>query len=282
MEKIHKFYRENYKTLTKGEKKIAEFVMKNPKKIILMSALDLGKEIGVSDASVLRFAKTMGFNKFSDFRSYMTSELREMSPDDRLIKNWDNFNSKHDIANKIVNSDLNNLKEFLLDVDFNQIDKAADIIDNGRKIYSLGIGSSRAIAQFMAWQLKRLGYNVEPIFEGGLGLFETLSHMKKGDVIVLFTFPRFLNDEIKAIKLAKEKKVKIITITSNAFSEISFLSDIVFRVSVENNGFFNSYIVPMELCNIILTDLFEKNKASLVVEWKENSLVKDFLFSSEK
>ena len=142
--------------------------------------------------------------------------------------------------------------------------------------------SSRAIAQFMAWQLKRLGYNVEPIFEGGLGLFETLSHMKKGDVIILFTFPRFLNDEIKAVKLAKEKKVKIITLTSIVFSEISFLSDIVFKVSVENNGFFNSYIVPMELCNIILTNLFEKNKASLVVEWKENSLVKDFHFSSEK
>lgn len=282
VDKIHKFYKENYATLTKGEKKIAEFVVKNPKKILLMSALELGKEIGVSDASVLRFAKTMGFNKFNDLRSYVASELHEMTPDDRLIKNWDNFTSKHDISNKIVNSDLNNLKEFLLDVDFNQIDEAAEIIDKAKKIYSLGIGSSRAISQFISWQLKRLGYNIEPIFEGGLGLFETISHMKKGDVMILFAFPRFLNDEVKAVKLAKEKKIKLITITSNVFSEISFLSDIVFKVSVENNGFFNSYIVPMELCNIILTTLFEKNKASLFAEWKENSLVKDFLFLSEK
>lgn len=94
-------------------------------------------------------------------------------------------------------------------------------------------------------------------------------------------FPRFLNDEVKAVKLAKEKKAKIITITSNVFSEISFLSNIVFKISVENNGFFNSYIVPMELCNIILTALFEKNKTSIYAELKENSLVKDFLFTSE-
>ena len=281
MDKIHKFYKENYKTLTKGEKKIAEFLVKNPKKVILLSALDLGKEIGVSDASVLRFSKTMGFNKFNDFKNYIALELSETSPDDRIVKNWDNFNSKNDIANKIVNADLENIKEFLLNVDFDQVNEAVEMIDEAKKIYFLGIGSSRAISQFMFWHVKRLGFNAECVNEGGLGLYEAFSHIKKGDVVIIFAFPRFLNDEIKAVKLAKEKKAKIITVTSNVFSEISFLSNIVFKISVENNGFFNSYIVPMELCNIILTALFEKNKTSIYAELKENSLVKDFLFTSE-
>lgn len=281
MDKIHKFYKENYKTLTKGEKKIAEFLVKNPKKVILLSALDLGKEIGVSDASVLRFSKTMGFNKFNDFKNYIALELSETSPDDRIVKNWDNFNSKNDIANKIVNADLENIKEFLLNVDFDQVNEAVEMIDEAKKIYFLGIGSSRAISQFMFWHVKRLGFKAECVNEGGLGLYEAFSHIKKGDVVIIFAFPRFLNDEIKAVKLAKEKKAKIITITSNVFSEISFLSNIVFKISVENNGFFNSYIVPMELCNIILTALFEKNKTSIYAELKENSLVKDFLFTSE-
>lgn len=281
MDKIHKFYKENYKTLTKGEKKIAEFLVKNPKKVILLSALDLGKEIGVSDASALRFSKTMGFNKFNDFKNYIALELSETSPDDRIVKNWDNFNSKNDIANKIVNADLENIKEFLLNVDFDQVNEAVEMIDEAKKIYFLGIGSSRAISQFMFWHVKRLGFNAECVNEGGLGLYEAFSHIKKGDVVIIFAFPRFLNDEIKAVKLAKEKKAKIITITSNVFSEISFLSNIVFKISVENNGFFNSYIVPMELCNIILTALFEKNKTSIYAELKENSLVKDFLFTSE-
>ena len=281
MDKIHKFYKENYKTLTKGEKKIAEFLVKNPKKVILLSALDLGKEIGVSDASVLRFSKTMGFNKFNDFKNYIALELSETSPDDRIVKNWDNFNSKNDIANKIVNADLENIKDFLLNVDFNEVNEAVDAIAEAKKIYFLGIGSSRAISQFMFWHIKRLGFNAECVNEGGLGLYESFSHIKKGDVVIIFAFPRFLNDEVKAVKLAKEKKAKIITITSNVFSEISFLSNIVFKISVENNGFFNSYIVPMELCNIILTALFEKNKTSIYAELKENSLVKDFLFTSE-
>lgn len=281
MDKIHKFYKENYKTLTKGEKKIAEFLVKNPKKVMVLSALELGKEIGVSDASVLRFSKIMGFNKFNDFKNYIALELSETSPDDRIVKNWDNFNSKNDIANKIVNADLENIKDFLLNVDFNEVNEAVDAIAEAKKIYFLGIGSSRAISQFMFWHIKRLGFNAECVNEGGLGLYESFSHIKKGDVVTIFAFPRFLNDEVKAVKLAKEKKAKIITITSNVFSEISFLSNIVFKISVENNGFFNSYIVPMELCNIILTALFEKNKTSIYAELKENSLVKDFLFTSE-
>lgn len=281
MDKIHKFYKENYKTLTKGEKKIAEFLVKNPKKVMVLSALELGKEIGVSDASVLRFSKIMGFNKFNDFKNYIALELSETSPDDRIVKNWDNFNSKNDIANKIVNADLENIKDFLLNVDFNEVNEAVDAIAEAKKIYFLGIGSSRAISQFMFWHIKRLGFNAECVNEGGLGLYESFSHIKKGDVVIIFAFPRFLNDEVKAVKLAKEKKAKIITITSNVFSEISFLSNIVFKISVENNGFFNSYIVPMELCNIILTALFEKNKTSIDAELKENSLVKDFLFTSE-
>lgn len=281
MDKVHKFYKENYKTLTKVEKKIAEFLVKNPKKVMVLSALELGKEIGVSDASVLRFSKIMGFNKFNDFKNYIALELSETSPDDRIVKNWDNFNSKNDIANKIVNADLENIKDFLLNVDFNEVNEAVDAIAEAKKIYFLGIGSSRAISQFMFWHIKRLGFNAECVNEGGLGLYESFSHIKKGDVVIIFAFPRFLNDEVKAVKLAKEKKAKIITITSNVFSEISFLSNIVFKISVENNGFFNSYIVPMELCNIILTALFEKNKTSIYAELKENSLVKDFLFTSE-
>ncbi|WP_022820115.1 MurR/RpiR family transcriptional regulator [Fusobacterium russii] len=281
MDRIHRFYKDNYETLTKVEKKIAEFIAKNPKKVILLSALELGKEIGVSDASVLRFSKNIGFNKFNDFKNYVALELSERNPNERIAKNWDNFKSQNDIANKIISGDLKNIEEFLLNLDFQKIDKTVKIIENSKKIYFLGIGSSRAISQFMYWYIKKLGYNTECINEGGLGLYETLSHISKEDLIIVFAFPKFLIDEVKAVKIVKEKGATAIAITSNIFSEISFLSDMVFKIPIENNGFFNSYIVPMEFCNIILTTLFEKNKKKIYNEWKKNSLMKDFLFSSE-
>ncbi|CAL7897264.1 MurR/RpiR family transcriptional regulator [Fusobacterium necrophorum] len=279
MNKLNQFYKEHYNTLTKGEKKIAEYFVKNPKKVMMLSALELGKEIGVSDASILRFSKALGFQKFSDLKNYIASGFSTITPNDRMVKNWDNFHSQNDIVNKIVNSDLENIKEFLLHIDFEQIETVVNWMNKAKKIYFLGIGSSRAISQFMFWHMKRLG---ECINEGGLGLYEAFSHITKKDIVMLFSFPRFLNDEVKSITLAKEQGAKIITVTSNPFSEISFLSDMVLETFVENDGFFNSYMVPMELCNIMLTAIFEKNKESIFTELKKNSLVKDFLFISEE
>ncbi|CAL7912000.1 MurR/RpiR family transcriptional regulator [Fusobacterium necrophorum] len=282
MNKLNQFYKEHYNTLTKGEKKIAEYFVKNPKKVMMLSALELGKEIGVSDASILRFSKALGFQKFSDLKNYIASGFSTITPNDRMVKNWDNFHSQNDIVNKIVNSDLENIKEFLLHIDFEQIETVVNWMNKAKKIYFLGIGSSRAISQFMFWHMKRLGFNTECINEGGLGLYEAFSHITKKDIVMLFSFPRFLNDEVKSITLAKEQGAKIITVTSNPFSEISFLSDMVLETFVENDGFFNSYMVPMELCNIMLTAIFEKNKESIFTELKKNSLVKDFLFISEE
>ncbi len=77
MNNVYKLYKENYEKLTKTGKKIAEYISKNPKKVIVLSALELGKEIGVSDASILRFSKNIGFNKFNDFKNYIAMELSE-------------------------------------------------------------------------------------------------------------------------------------------------------------------------------------------------------------
>lgn len=281
MNKIHKLYKKNYTKLTKTEKKIAEFISKNPKKLITLSAFELGKELGVSDATILRFSKNIGFNKFSDFKNYVALELSEGNLNERIIKNWNNFASENDLANKIINADLRNIQDFLLNIDFDLIEKLIDLIEKGKKIYILGIGASRAIAQFMFWHIKRLGYNSECVNEGGFGLYEALSQIKKGELLILFAFPKFLNDEINTLKVVKEKKVKSVVITSSLFSEISFLGDIVFRVPIQNNAFLNSYMVPMEFCNIVLTSLFEKNKNKIYEEWKKNNNIKKFLFVQE-
>jgi DNA-binding MurR/RpiR family transcriptional regulator len=278
MVKFHDFYKDNFAKLTKTEKKILEYIIKNPKNIITQSALEIGRNLSISDASVLRFSKTLGFNKFSDLKNYITSTLNSISPNERIIKNWNNFDSENDIANKIINADISNIKNFLSNINFNLLNQATTLLQNSKKIYFLGLGSSKGISQFMFWYMRRLGFDTECINEGGLGLYETLTHVKKNDTIFIFSFPRILEDEIKILKLAKEKHANIISVTNNDFSEISLLSDIAFQVEVENFGFFNSYAVPIQLCNLILTMLFEKNKDTIYKEIKENSFVQDFLF----
>jgi len=278
-----KYYKNNYKDLTKGEKKILEFMGRFPQKVAILSALELGKEIGVSDASIIRLSKSIGFKGFSDLKSYVIKELgNTKTPSKRIEENWYNFNTSHDIVNKMVRSDLKGLEEFLREIDLEELDKAVSYIEKSKKVYIMGIGASRAVAQFLSWHMKRMMIDIRSIQDGGVGLYEELTHISKDDVLLIITFPGTLVDELKAVEIAKSKKAKIVTVTGSLFSEISLISDIVFKVSGENESFFNSYVVVMEFCNILLMALLEQNKEEIHNELENKREEMDFLFLGEK
>lgn len=267
------------KSLTKGEKKIAEYIISNPEKVSDMSALDLGKVLNTSDASIVRFSKNIGFKGFSDLKTYLKIQINSFKkPQNKILEKWNNFQSESDIINKVAKSDLKNIESFLSQIDVKKVEETVGRLLSSKKVFVVGMGCSRGIAQFISWHMKRIGVNVELLQESGIGLLENLIHLEENDSVLLFAFPRYLTDEVQITKLIKNKKATLILITSELFSEISINSDIVFKIPVDNDSFFNSYMVPMELCNIILTSIYEKNKDRIYKELEEMSLFKDYLY----
>lgn len=267
------------KSLTKGEKKIAEYIISNPEKVSDMSALDLGKVLNTSDASIVRFSKNIGFKGFSDLKTYLKIQINSFKkPQNKILEKWNNFQSGNDIVNKVIKSDLKNIESFLLQIDSNKVEEAVNVLLSSKKVFIVGMGCSRGVAQFISWHMKRIGINVELLQESGIGLLESLIHLKGEDSVLLFTFPRYLTDEVQISKLVRKKGGKLILVTSELFSEISINSDIIFKVAVDNDSFFNSYMVPMELCNIILTSIYEKNKDQIYKDLEEVSSFKDYLY----
>lgn len=267
------------KSLTKGEKRIAEYIISNPEKVSDMSALDLGKVLNTSDASVVRFSKNIGFKGFSDLKTYLKIQINSFKkPQNKILEKWNNFQSENDIVDKIVKSDLKNIESFLSQIDVKKVEETVTSLLSSRKVFVIGMGCSRGVAQFISWHMKRIGVDVELLQESGIGLLESLVHLKEMDTVLFFTFPRYLIDEVQISKLIKKRGAKLILITSELFSDISVNSDIVFKVPVDNDSFFNSYMVPMELCNIILTSIYEKNKDRIYKELEEMSSFKDYLY----
>lgn len=274
-----KYYKNNYKGLTKGEKKILEFMGKFPQKVAILSALELGKEIGVSDATIIRTSRSIGFKGFSDLKSYVIKELSNAkTPSKRIKENWYNFNTSHDIVDKMVKSDLKGLEEFLREIDPEELDRAVSYIEKNKKVYVMGIGASRAVAEFLSWHMKRMMIDIVLLQGGGVGLYENLTHILEDDVLLIITFPGTLIDELKAAEIAKSKKAKIVTVTRSLFSEINLISDVVFKVNGENESFFNSYVVVMEFCNILLMALLEQNKEKIYKELESKRVEMDFLY----
>ncbi len=279
MDKILDLHRDEKKKLTKGEKKIAEYISSNPEIVSNLSALELGKLLNTSDASIVRFSKNAGFEGFSDLKTYLKIQLNiTRKPENKILDKWNNLKNENDIITKVIKSDLKNIETFLRDINVDDVEKSVDMILESQKVYVIGMGCSRGVAQFISWHMKRIGINVEFIQESGIGLLESLAHLTEKDTIMLFTFPRYLIDEIKIGHIASSKNSNLILVTSEMFSEIAINSSIVFKVPTDNDSFFNSYIVPMELCNVILTRIYEKNKEKLCKELKDIGQFKDYLY----
>jgi len=113
---------------------------------------------------------------------------------------------------------------------------------------------------FLLMHMRRMGFKVVSITEGGLENIEKLGAVHEGDLLIAGSFPRYSKTTLNAVRFAVEKGASVISITDRELSPIGMKSDISFVVETDNTGFFNSHIVTLELCNILLVKLLEKNK----------------------
>lgn len=268
---------------TKAERKILEALCRDPKQALILSSLDFGKELGVSDATVLRFSKKLGFDKYSDFKKYLAEEMdRQKSISARIFEHMEKGRySRADNLAILLSEEVDNLLTFQEQVSFEAIRDLAGTMLSSRTIYTVGTGSSRSMSNLLSWHCNVLGLNSRSIEESGYGLFEKLAHIGKEDVVILFCVPTFLKDEIKLLEYLDRKKVPTAVVTNNRWSKITKYGDFVFQLNMENSSFFHSYLLTVEFINLLLMAIFERDKEKYYRILRENEEEQAFLYDAD-
>lgn len=268
---------ENQTNFTKSEEIIANFIDENIKEVITLTAMELGKKLNMSDMTILRFSKKIGFNKYNDLKDFLTEELdSRKSVMDRMLLCWNNQNEDSTI--QIINSDIKNLQKLHVDLKEKDINSVVDIVKKSQKVYVVGIGSSRAVAELLNWHYTVLGINSLSITEGGYGLFEKIANITSKDCVFFFSVPKYLKDEFKALEFLRKKNVPTILITNDIFSKMTNLATIYLPIEIRNTSFFNSFTAAVELCNILLFKIFETDKEKYFNNLKKNEADQEFLY----
>ena len=263
--------KDNYDTFTGSRKTIGKYVLDNYREVAFMSTIELAEKVGVSDATIIRFARSIGFSGFADFKNHIREGLKYFDPPyKRLSRSFEILDDKNNLNMQVGKTDLKNLEDFLLSLETEKIQQSVDAIYKADTIYLIGIGSSGLITDFLAFHLQRMGFKVIAISEGGTLNVEKIMSINENDLLIVSSFPRYSKPTYNATILAKEKGAKIITITDSYFSTISMNSDIVFSIKIDNSTFFNSYIAPLELCNILTMNVLEREKEKIYKNLKDN------------
>lgn len=261
--KILKKLEDELGDLTPSFQKIANYILINYKYIPAISSADLANSIGVSDASIVRFCQKLGYKGFIEFKNVLLKEINEdgKNPVDKMLNAIQVIGEDNKDYANVFQNELINLNRTIMSFDADILKSSVNEISKAKKVYILGMGSCKTIADLLYYNFKRFGLNCETITYGGIALYESLSRIEPEDAAIMISFPRYSMDSYNAMKHINSIKAKSIIITDNNENKLAKLADHILIAASENPRYsFNSYVGPIALCNILVFEYLAQNK----------------------
>ena len=145
---------ENGHTFSKGQKKIASYILESYDKAAFMTASRLGKKVGVSESTVVRFAAELGFEGYPDMQRSLQKMIRSRLTSVQRIEVTNDRLGEQELLPMVLQSDMEKIRLTLEELDRESFERAVDAIVEARKIYIIGVRSAAAIATFLSFYLK--------------------------------------------------------------------------------------------------------------------------------
>ena len=251
--------------LTKKEKRIAEFFLDEEQRVFLMNVADIAKTIDVSDTSVIRFIKSLGFENFTDFKNSGQEDIKSrLDKTNDFIKNLDIIkeNSIEQLYIHKINEEVNKI--------FNsnsqkQIKKISNLIMKAKNKYIVGFKSTAGIANFFGVRLGFMLENVSTFNIDDSVVVNSIFNIKQEDILIIFDYPMYSKAAVVLAKIARENKAKILLFTDSDNAPLSEYSDILYKVKLNGISVFNSLISTQILIEYLLTYIsqFIEEKAKI-------------------
>lgn len=246
---------------SKGQKKIAEFILNEYDKAAYITAAKLGKIVGVSESTVVRFASELGYDGYPA----MQKAVREMTKTrltaaQRLRFTADRI-KKDDIAVSVLESDMENIKSTIDEIDKDVLQQIADAIIDAKNVYIVGVRSSAALAGFLSFYLNLIRSNVRLVQSATASeLFEQIFRIEKGDVLIGISFPRYSKRTLNAVRYAKDRNATVVGITDSKTAPVAALADFCLTARSDMISVVDSLVAPLSVINALLVSICMKKE----------------------
>lgn len=253
---------------SKGQKRIASYILENYDKAAFMTASRLGLLAGVSESTVVRFASELGYDGYPSMQRALQDMIRSrLTSTQRIQAAGDMF---QDVLPAVIQSDIDKLRQMLSHSNRSGFDRVVDKILSSRHVYILGVRSSSFVAGYLHFYMHLLSENVTLIQSSAAGeMFEQMLRMGAGDVLIAISFPRYSKVTINTVKFARDRGAEIIAITDNELSPVYQLSQAALLAPCEMISFVDSMVAPLSLINALLVALSNRYGADVSTTFAE-------------
>ena len=239
-------------SFSRGQKRIADYILMNYDKAAFMTAGHLGRKAQVSESTVVRFASQLGYDGYPNMQRALQELVRgKLTSLQRIQVSRDQM-QEQDVLTGVMQRDMNSIHTAIESVDRAAFDQVVDRL-LASHIYLMGVRSSAFLAGYLNFYLHLMFKNVTLVQNAAAGeIFEQLSQIGPGDVLVGISFPRYSQMAIHAVEYARDRGADVVAITDGQMSPLYRMATVSLLVRSDMISFVDSMAAPLSLLNALI------------------------------
>ncbi len=266
---------EKFNKMSKSHKKLATFVIDHYEQAAFMTAAKMAKTVGISEATVVRFAYALEYEGYPEFQSSLADWVKKKLNTVQSIGAKYGSSTQVEILTSVLSADIEKIEDTIEHIDVQAFEAAVDIILGAKHVYIIGLRSCKPMAQFLHFYLNIIRGDVKLIDSTSTSeTFEQMLRISGEDVVIGISFPRYSMRTLKAMEMANDKNAKVITITDSIHSPMCLYSSCNLLARSDMVSIVDSLVAPLSVINALVVAMclkkpedVRKNLESLEYAW---------------
>ena len=257
-------------TFSKGQKRIAGYILESYDKAAFMTASKLGKTVSVSESTVVRFAVELGFDGYPSMQRTLQELVRtRLTSVQRIEVANDRFDGQ-DVVASVLQSDIESIRMTAESIDRSEMDACVEAILHAKHIYIVGVRSSASLAMYLNFYFRNLFDNVRLVSSTATSeMFEQMLRVGEGDVVIGISLPRYSGRTVKAMQYAHDRQATVLAITDKPDAPAGKVANHVLVAKSGMVSVVDSLVAAMSVINALLVSI-GRSQERLLTQTFEN------------
>jgi DNA-binding MurR/RpiR family transcriptional regulator len=267
---LHREIKGRGNQLSQAQRKLLEYVLAHEEEAVFLKIKDLAHQGKVSLATVSRLSRALGFKGFPEFQRELQRLFRHrLTTTSRLQNTVKKTARENNILAKVLQNDMVNIGETLKQTSPAEFQRFVKSLASAARVVIVGLRSVHSLAVFMAVALEFLQKEVWLVQPGMGDMWDRLAGLKKGDVVVGISFPRYTKQTVEVLRFAKSRGLRTLAITDTLISPLAQYSDHVLTARYKMDSFVESFTAPLSLINAVATALAVRDQKTTLASLQE-------------
>ncbi len=246
----------HYNKMSKGHKKIADYIREHYDQAVFMTAAKLGQILEISESTVVRFAAGIGYEGYPELQKALEDCVKGKLSDMQRIDRKYGKSSQSEVLLSVMQADIEKLQHTIENLDAEAFETAVDTILDAETVYVMGLRSNEPLAAFLQFYLNMIRRNVVLLNTTSVSeTFEQMIHIGEKDCFIGISFPRYSMRTLKAMEFANDRNAKVIAITDGVHSPMNLYSSCNLLARSDMVSIVDSLVAPLSVINALVVSM---------------------------